>query len=244
MKSLTFILGIGLAFSAQAKNQPLIDKGIKAIHQIQSTENRAVKNFHAIASSGSFIVNVQMGDQESLTIDGDAEDISRIETVVENGILKIRTKRNFNSWNSIGHKVSINITAKRLDGLMLSGSGSIHLDGVLNAPSADIQLSGSGEITASVDNQNTSLAVSGSGNINVSGKSGSVNIVVSGSGDVKASDLTADSSNIKIAGSGNVYIKAEKDLNAAIFGSGSVKYSGNPSVSVKKVGSGSVSQMK
>lgn len=243
MKSLTFILGIGLAFSAQAKNQPVLHQGITAIYQTQTTDSREVKNFHAIASAGSFKVNVQMGDQESLTIDGEAEDVSRIETVVENGILKIRTKRNFKSWNSVGHEVTINITAKRLDGLSLSGSGSIHLDGTLNAPSADIQLSGSGEITASVDNQNTSLAVSGSGNLNVSGKSGSVNIAVSGSGDVKARDLTAESSNIKIAGSGNVYIKAEKDLTAAIFGSGSVKYAGNPNVSVNKVGSGTVSPL-
>lgn len=243
MKSITFILGLSLAFSAQAKNQPVTLPQVTAIHQSRVEDTRAVKNFHAIASAGSFKVNVQMGEEESLTLNGNAEDINRIETVVENGILKIRTKRNFKSWNAVGHEVSINITAKRLDGLMLSGSGSILLDGTLNAPSADIQLSGSGEITASVDNQNTSLALSGSGNINVSGKSGAVNIAVSGSGDVKASDLTTDTSHIKIAGSGNVYIKTEKDLDAAIFGSGSVKYSGNPNVSVNKVGSGSVSQL-
>ncbi|MBD3750593.1 MAG: DUF2807 domain-containing protein [Sphingobacteriales bacterium] len=243
MKSITFILGIGLAVSAQAKNQPVLHQRITAIHQTQTTDNRAVKNFHAIASAGSFKIDVQLGEEESLTIDGNPEDISRIETVVENGILKIRTKRNFKSWNAVGHEVSIHIMAKRLDALSLSGSGSMVLDGVLNAPSADIQLSGSGEITASVDNQNTSLALSGSGNIHVSGKSGSVNIAVSGSGDVKAEDLTTDTSNIKIAGSGNVYIQTEKDLNAAIFGSGSVKYAGNPNVSVSKLGSGSVSPL-
>lgn len=243
MKSITFILGIGLAFSAQAKNQPATFQSVAAIHQLRAEDTRTVKNFHAIAASGSFKVNVQMGDEESLTIEGEAEDMSRIETVVENGILKIRTKRNFKSWNSVGHEVTIHITAKRLDGLTLSGSGSIVLEGVLNAPSADIQLSGSGEIIASVDNQNTTLALSGSGNLNVSGKSGSVSIAVSGSGDVKAKDLTTDTSNIKIAGSGNVYIKTDKDLNAAIFGSGCVKYAGNPNVTVSKVGSGSVTPL-
>lgn len=244
MKSLILSLGISALLVAYTTNsKACVVEVYQSLHQ-QDPENRDVKNFHAISSSGSYTVNVKMGEDESLSIRGNAEDINKIETVVENGVLRIRTKRNFRSWNSTGHQVTINITAKRLDGLMLSGSGILNLDGVMNSASVDIQLSGSGEINAEVDTQNTAVALSGSGNVNLSGKTGSVNIAVSGSGDVKAKKLASETVNIKVAGSGNVYVAAQKDLNASIFGSGSIKYIGEPNVSVNKVGSGNVSKIE
>nr|MBC7612025.1 DUF2807 domain-containing protein [Pseudopedobacter sp.] len=242
MKSFILSLGISALLAANTTNsKACVVEVCQSLHQ--QSETRDVKNFHAISSSGSYTVNVMMGEEESLSIQGDAEDINKIETVVENGVLRIRTKRNRSSWNSVGKKVTINITAKRLDGLMLSGSGILNLDGVMNSASADIQLSGSGEINADVDTQNTAVALSGSGNVNLSGKTGSVNIVVSGSGDVKAKKLATETGNIKVAGSGNVYISAQKDLNASVFGSGSIKYIGDPNVSINKVGSGNVSKI-
>jgi hypothetical protein len=243
MKSFIFTLALSTLLIANTTNLKACEVDVyRTLHQ-QEPEKREVKNFHAISLSGSYTVNVKMGDKESLSIEGNSEDVNRIETVVENGVLRILTKRNFNSWNSVGQKVTISITAQRLDGLMLSGSGALNLDGVMNSASADIQLSGSGEINTNVDTQNISVALSGSGNVNLSGKTGAVNIAVFGSGDVKAKKLESETGNIKVAGSGNVYIKIQKDLNASIFGSGSVKYMGEPIVTINKVGSGNVSKI-
>ncbi len=54
----------------------------------KAQENRTVKNFHSIANSGAVEVFVKMGGEESLSIEGSDEDVERIETVVQNGILK------------------------------------------------------------------------------------------------------------------------------------------------------------
>ncbi len=214
-------------------------------HHFLQSENREVHNFHAIASSGSFNVMVKMGKEESLKIEGDDEDLQRVETIVQNGTLKIRMKRDVKNWNtSSSHKVTIYITAKKLDGLILSGSGNLSVNGVLNSASADIQLSGSGEISAQLDTQNAGIALSGSGNVVLSGTTGNMNVSISGSGSVKATDLVCDSGKLNIAGSGNVYVHAKENLEANIIGSGSIKYVGEPSLSVNKVGSGSVSKMK
>ena len=213
-------------------------------HPVEDSETRAVRNFHAIASGGSFNVVVKMGDEESLKIEASDEDLQRIEAIVQNGTLKIRYKRDFKNWNSSANQVNIYITAKKLDGLMLSGSGKITLDGVISSASADIQLSGSGEITAALETQSANVGVSGSGNVNLNGKTGALNINVSGSGGVKAKELNSLTEHVKLEGSGDVYLSTKDDLNATILGSGNVKYVGNPNVTVSKVGSGDISEIK
>jgi hypothetical protein len=218
-------------------------KIINPSHDVNINDEREVKNFHAVSSSGSFKVTVKMGTKESITLEGDQQDLDRVETLVQNGILKIRLKRDVNTWKESVGNVNIYVTAKKIDGLILSGSGSINLDGKISSASADIQLSGSGKITASLDSQNVGVALSGSGSVNLSGEVGSVNISISGSGDVNAKNLISDKSTVQIAGAGNVYLNTKEELNATVLGSGSVRYKGNPKLLVNKVGSGSVGKM-
>lgn len=210
----------------------------------QKTEKRALANFHAISFGGSYNVNVKFGEEEDLVLEGASEDINRVETVVEKGVLKIRTKRGVKSWNSVGKKLTVTITAIKLDDFSLSGSGILKVEGTLNSPLADFRVSGSGEIIADVDTENANIAISGSGSVKISGKTGASLIAVSGSGAVKAEGLLAETSEVKIAGSGNVYINVKDELKVTIVGSGSVKYSGNPNISLNKMGSGTVSEIK
>ncbi|WP_017258923.1 head GIN domain-containing protein [Pedobacter arcticus] len=206
-------------------------------------ENRSVKNFHSIANAGAVEVFVKMGDEESLSIEGSDDDLERIETVVQNGILKIRTKRDINNWNVAVNTVKVFITAVKLDALLQSGSGSIDLDGEMSSASADFQLSGSGRIIASMDTQSAKVTLSGSGNIALAGKVGELNITMAGSGDVNADKLEAENTKVKIAGIGTAYINASKTIDAKIVGPGAVKYVGEPIITTKKIGDGSVSKM-
>jgi hypothetical protein len=203
-------------------------KIINPLHDVNINDEREVKNFHAVSSIGSFNVIVKMGTKESISLEGDQKDLDRVETLVQNGILKIRLKRDVNTWKESVENVNIYVTAKKLDGLMLSGSGSIDLEGKLNSAGADIRLSGSGKITANLDTQSVGVALSGSGSINLNGEVGYANISISGSGDVNAKNLISDKSKVQIAGSGNAYLNAKEELNAIVLGSGSVRYKGNP----------------
>lgn len=216
---------------------------IFSVLNVNAQDSRAIKNFHAVASSGAYEVHIKMSDKESLRIEGNEEDLGRIETVVQNGLLKIRTKRNINNWNIPVNVVKIYITAIKLDGLMQSGSGTIEVEGDLNSASADIQLSGSGQIKAGLKTQSASINLSGSGNIVLDGKVGDLNVTLTGSGDVNADKLIAENVKVKLAGNGFAYVYAESELEAAIVGSGEVKYLGNPNITTSKLGTGKVSKM-
>ena len=211
----------------------------------QTVQNRQVAGFSSISSSGSFNVHVKVDGTESLKISGDESAINDIETVVTNGKLKIGTKDKL-SWRLFNNKkIDIYITAKNLSGLSNSGSGSIQLDGNLTG-NAEIKSSGSGNVTAAVNASELQTSVSGSGNIissvianqlhaAVSGSgamtlTGSVknaDIKVSGSGNLKAKDLKVEAVDASISGSGNIYVTANKSINAKVSGSGRLVYTGN-----------------
>jgi hypothetical protein len=209
----------------------------------QSTaQTREVSGFNTVASAGPFNVHIKLDGTESLKINADADIINEIETVVSDGTLKIRFKDHENFHHDI-HKADVYVTAKSLSGLINSGSGSINVEGLINAENFKAVLSGSGSISSSIKSGRLHAVISGSGSIKLNGNAGDANIVVTGSGEVNGKDLKTESSQITITGSGNVYLVADKSVSAHITGSGSVIYSGNANVvDTRYTGSGRVTK--
>jgi hypothetical protein len=209
------------------------------------TENRPVGPFSSVSSSGSFDVYIKMGQQESLRLEGSKDLISRIETVVENGDLKIRLKKNnHKSWRfGVNEKVRVYVTAKALKSVNMSGSGDMKVDGIIKGENFQSRLSGSGSIKVNVNVSNYLAAISGSGELTAWGSAKNTDISVSGSGNFKGEKLQTSAANVKVSGSGDVSIHADQSLNAAVSGSGDVYYAGNARVNSKTSGSGNVKRL-
>ncbi|RKR85582.1 putative autotransporter adhesin-like protein [Mucilaginibacter gracilis] len=212
---------------------------------LAGNQTRSVSGFSSIASSGAFNIHVKIDGTETLKITAPDDIINEIETIVENGTLKIKNK-NEHFWNSDNYKnqkVDVYITAKSLSTLINSGSGSIKVDGTIGTSKFRAVLSGSGSISTGVKADDVSAVISGSGSINLNGKTNSASLVITGSGSMNGKNLNTQTSSIVISGSGDVYISADKQLSSRIVGSGSVQYSGNATVNSTKIGSGSVTQV-
>ncbi|BAU56131.1 head GIN domain-containing protein [Mucilaginibacter gotjawali] len=210
----------------------------------QPGESRQVSGFHSIASSGPFDVHVNINGTESLKISAGSDMIKEIETVVEDGTLKIKFKHH-HEWNNDDYgKIDVYVTAKSLSALVNSGSGSIRVEGAaVSGENVNIVLSGSGDIESSVKSGSLHATISGSGSIKLSGSSDETKVVISGSGEMKGKELKTNSASVVISGSGNAYFNADKTVSAHIAGSGNVVYSGNATITDSKtVGSGSVSK--
>lgn len=207
-------------------------------------ESRNVSGFSGITSAGSYNVNISMGNTESLRLEGDAEQIADIETVVENGILKIRNKKSTGSWkNSLSGKVNIYVTAKSLKSITLSGSGDITVKGTVKSADITTILGGSGAISLAVDATNYAATINGSGEIKVSGRAENAKITVNGSGDFDGNGLRTKVSSARVSGSGDISVNADKSLDAAMSGSGNIRYSGSANVKSSKSGSGRISKL-
>lgn len=207
-------------------------------------ESRPVSGFNSIQNSGSFHVFVKIGSTESLELEGDPDVLRQIETVVEQGALKIRMKKNLNLFSMNTGRVSIYITAKQLRALSQSGSGKIEVANPITSSELNTKVSGSGSITCTAKVRDLAAAVSGSGQIDVQGSTENNDIRISGSGKFNGAKLTANNTNVHISGSGDAYVFTNQELNAKISGSGSVRYAGSvKSVNASTSGSGKVRRL-
>src|SRR5690606_27104415 len=201
-------------------------------------ETRNVSGFHAVANSGSIVVEVRLGNRESVRLEGDEAAIRQIETVVEGGTLKIRFKDQSGRTN--WGKVTAHVSAKQLDGLTQSGSGSISVSGVISGGELNVALSGSGRISFESATEVLNASISGSGRIQAAGHAARCNASISGSGRFDGRDLETQTSSLKVSGSGGLDIHVDDQLDASISGSGNITYTGDAETNVRTSGSGRV----
>jgi putative autotransporter adhesin-like protein len=182
------------------------------------SETRPVSGFSSVDLSGAGEVIVDRNGTESLTVSADDNLLPYLTTDVRGGVLTLGTKpgTNVNPSKRIVYK----LTAKDLDGLSVSGSGSVEATGIKSA--------------------RLLVDVSGAGQLHVSGSADQQDIAISGSGDYRAPDLDSKVATISISGSGNAALTVSDKLDANISGSGSVEYTGGAIVTQHISGSGSI----
>ncbi|QJX47017.1 DUF2807 domain-containing protein [Hymenobacter taeanensis] len=206
-------------------------------------ETRQVGAFTSLVLAGSPTVILRQGSPQKVEVEGDAEDLSHLETAVTNdGRLRIGSKRTSgnSSYRNRG-SIKVYVTMPTIKGLIVSGSGNIRATEAVKADNLNLTVSGSGGIelvSLTADKINT--AVSGSGNIDIAGVAPTQDISVSGSGNVKASKLRSEVCHVAISGSGNCRLMATKGLDASIVGSGDVYVMGSPKISSSVIGSGRI----
>lgn len=216
-------------------------------------------SFNSVRGSGTLVSNeVSISDYKGIDFGGGATMVYeqkpgspylRIETddniypllrvEVRDGTLYIGSSENINPT-----KFNIYTNSSTLEYLGASGSIKAILKGKLETSFLDIDISGSGNITAEELICGTlRTKVSGSGDFFVTGKASSVDSRISGSGKVMATELIADTVSCSVSGSGDFFVTAQKYLNVSISGSGSVKYKGNPQIDQSISGSGKISRL-
>jgi len=238
-----FLIGLS---SVAVNAATLISVKAKSKVKPAFVQSQSIPKFSGINVGGPFNVTVRIGQKEEVRMEGDKDVISRIETKVENSVLKIGFKDRKRGWNwssEGGERVKIFVTVRNLKSLAVSGSGKAVVEGTLRGDSFSSVVSGSGNLTIDAEVKSFSGVISGSGAISASGSSGASEITISGSGSFRGKDFKTGSAEVRVSGSGSATIFAENHLEAVLSGSGNIRYSGNPHVDVTKSGSGSVSKL-
>ena len=183
----------------------------------QASEPRSVSAFHAVELAGTMEVEVAVGKGQSVLVSGEADLLSKVSTVVKNGVLVIDTPRDLRRR----HHLHVAVTIPDLSAVSLSGTGAMKISGV------------SGEHFA--------IDVSGTGDMTVKGSTGSLRVNVGGTGQVAARELTAKSANVDVSGTGSATLYVTESLEADVTGTGSIDVHGKPAKVRKSVsGVGSI----
>jgi Putative auto-transporter adhesin, head GIN domain len=213
-----------------------------------NAETRKVESFHGVSVSGSIELYVSQGPQAVAVSAANQEDVDKIVTEVEGGILiiRFRDKKSWwsDQWNTTGRKFKAYVSAEQLDFLSQSGSGNIRIEGTLKSPELTFQVSGSGNIYGDIKTEQLEVRVSGSSNIRLTGIASNADFECSGSGNINAPGLTTDICEVSMSGSGNAELTVNKELSATISGSGNVRYGGSGNlVSSSTSGSGRIKKI-
>lgn len=208
------------------------------------TIDRSVGDYDAIALSGWFDVDLVDGKEGEITLEGESNLLEYIKTEVKDGKLVIKVEKGVNlkpsSWDD---GIRITVPIETISALALSGSGDIVGKKIIKTDKFKTSMSGSGDITISVQANSVDASMSGSGDITLSGSTNDFEATISGSGDIKAYDLEADNVDATVSGSADIKVTANKMLKARVSGSGDISYRGNPDkVDTKASGSGDISK--
>ncbi len=232
-------------------------KGITGTGAIERTI-RDVKDFKSVDLASSANVFIKQGTTFKVEVETHKNIADVFETVVENGVLRLQTKKGI--WNLRFDKLNVYIEMPTVESIDISGSGdmvvetaltgenmSLHISGSGNivsekgmtAKTLKVLLSGSGDIKAqSVSTTELSAKISGSGGLDLSGTANKADYIVSGSGNIAAKTMKSKAVTALVSGSGSIDCHADEAFDGDATGSGDITYSGN-ATSVKSHASGS-----
>jgi hypothetical protein len=186
------------------------------------SEARSVEPFTQIELDGSPNVTISIGEMRSVIVGTDNNLLPLVETEVQDDKLVIGLQENTSYRSDLG--IQVTIIVPTLEAVTVSGSGNVLI----------MDMSG----------DHLELDVNGSGTITAHGAVESLLATVSGSGKVLSSDLQAAAADATLDGSGDIMVYATDNLKVNLDGSGNVRYRGNPAQLDQSVnGSGSLAAM-
>ncbi|KYP13358.1 head GIN domain-containing protein [Flavihumibacter sp. CACIAM 22H1] len=208
-----------------------------------TTDTRTPGAFESVEQKGSFDVELVVGDQAGITLEGEENILAKIETYIDGSTLKIATENGFNLRPT--RDVRIKVTAPRYKEVFSYGSGNIISESVLkNDEPIEVGTKGSGDIRLEIIAPELSASIYGSGNVTLKGQTRKLKLECTGSGDLNAVELQSEEAFVDIKGSGNASVNTSKNLEVDVKGSGDVSYKGNPTIRTDFKGSGNLRKIE
>jgi hypothetical protein len=212
------------------------------------TETRAVNGFRAVRLATFGELKLVEGDIESLVVEAEDNIMPRIATRVSGGELFIEFEDSTGLFGrnpgsiSPTRPVRYTLTAKTLDGIHLSGAGTISAEKIRSGDLM-LRISGAGSMNLSkISADMLAITLSGAGWLQLDGVTKTQAVHMSGIGEYRGRNLIARDTFITISGAGSATINSSDSLDATISGAGNVRYAGNPRLRETITGAGRVRQ--
>ncbi len=183
-------------------------------------KNFKVSDFHGIDVSSGFDVILVQGNSEDLTLTAQENLFEYITVKVDQGILRIYTKKNVMATKPMKARISF----KSIENLEVSGGGDIECETPVNVPKLDVNISGGGNLSTVINTDELKCHISGGGDAEIDGNIKNYNLDLSGGGDVK-SNLDAGIIDCSVSGGGDLTLRSKDkvdDAHVIISGGGDI----------------------
>lgn len=212
---------------------------VVSVSWAQNREKRDVSGFNELSISSAFLVEISVGNTESLEIEADDRYMDDIITEVRGGklFIKLRDSRGRRRMNS---SPKAYLTVKSLDRIEASGAVKVETRDELKTNKLEIQLSGASVLDLQVDVKELYLQASGACVINIEGTATEQTVKTNGATTYRAYDLESEIADIRVTGAGSARVSVSEKLDVRASGASSIRYKGRPSVNSDTSGASSV----
>lgn len=202
---------------------------LQAIATNNGRQTRQISGFHGVSVSSGIDLFLSQKNTEEVVVEAESDDLNKIITEVEGGILKIyiREKSWFNmNWSKSNRKVYVSF--KLLDKLDASAGSDVVSQGFFKLDNLDLDVSSGSNVKIELEANKISAESSSGSDLNIAGKVTYLQVNASSGSDINAADLQARKCIASVSSGSDIRINVTDELDASASSGGDISYSGNP----------------
>ncbi len=202
---------------------------VQSIAAGTSRQTRPVSGFHGISVTSGIDLYLTQKVSEEVVVEANSEDIDKIITEVEGGILKIYIKEKswFNfDWKSRPRKVYVSF--KDIDKIDASAGADVISENRFKLDELKVDSSSGSDVKLELDARDVRVGSSSGSDISLKGTAVSLQADASSGSDIDAADLQTKNCDASASSGSDVKVNVTETLNASASSGGDVYYSGNP----------------
>jgi hypothetical protein len=195
----------------------------------EGRQKRDITGFHGVSVSSGIDLYLTQKNVEEVFVQADSEDLDKIITRVEGGILKIYVKEKswFNmNWNNQSRKVYVSFT--NLDKIDASAGSDVNSEGVLKLKNLDMDASSGSDIKIELEAERLVVGSSSGSDVEIKGVVNVLDVSASSGSDIDAGGLQAKKCNAGVSSGSDIQVNVSEELDANASSGGDISYSGNP----------------
>lgn len=190
--------------------------------QAQTTQTREISPFNKIDASGAVKITYRQSDTLGMILEGDADDLEKIETKVSENTLFIKSK------GTLKNDYKIKVNGNHLNNISVSGAANFKSNGTIKSDSISIESSGASNINVDLNSHYIKTIASGASDINLSGQSDQLVTDISGASSLKSYKLIASDVSVTTSGASSAKVFSNNKLQANATGASTIKFKGEP----------------
>ncbi|MDC1261799.1 DUF2807 domain-containing protein [Polaribacter sp.] len=208
--------------------------GIKGDRNVVTENRKITEDFTAIRTSTGLDVNITQENQNAVIVEADENLQNLIVTEVENGVLKIYSKKNI--WSAKSKKVHVSI--KTLNSLKASSGSDVRTVKKIQSEEISIGASSGASVRMTVVANSIATNTSSGATIRVSGSADNHAAKASSGSSIKAYDLISKNVIVNVSSGANIDIHASVKIEARASSGGDIDYKGTPKKVLRRSSSG------
>jgi hypothetical protein len=201
-----------------------------AANTSEGRQTRQITGFHGVSVTSGIDLYLTQKNVEEVVVEADSDDLDKIITTVEDGILKIYIKEN--SWLNMNWKNNhrkVYVSFKTLDKLEASAGSDVVSQSLLKLDKLNLDVSSGSDVKLELEANELDAESSSGSDISLKGKLTSMRVSASSGSDIDAGELVTKKCMASTSSGSDIRINVTEELDANASSGGDISYSGNPS---------------